>query len=210
MYHIRLSKLLRILAPQKVSPSEICNLLRRYNYDYSESPDQMIEESAVHKIAHKYGVRIPIDVYKNDWFGYLTIRRRVTPEVYEKHPWLHEIEKCDDYEQCAEIINRNYEGVFQMDKEGNITQLKLAPFSEQFLLAALFSEKIHWFMFKLGRDSFDEALLRDIYQYKYNKKIKWNEKDGILEGHVEYKSAKFIIDEGRVIDDLCKEFRLMF
>ena len=154
----------------------------------------MIEEFAVRIIARKYNVKIPVDLYKNDWFGDLMIRRRIKPEVFDNHPWLSDVEKCEDYEQCAEIINSNYEGYFQMNKEGNITQLKLVPFADQYLLAALFSEKIHWFMFKLGRDSIDEALLRDPYHYKYDMRIKWDEKDCILKGPVQYRFTDYIID----------------
>ena len=212
MYHVKLSKLARILAPQGATIPELCEVLRSYRYNYPEDPDCLIEENAVRCVGHKYGVTIPVDVYKNDWFGYRTILRRIGPDAFDKYPWLIQLEDCENYEQCSKVINSVFDGVFEMSDKGNIAQHQLAPYDVQYLLAALFSDKSHGFLFKLGPEAFDEELLETYPKYKYDMRIDWDESTGILKAGIQYRTRNVIVDnETRKItrETGCLHFRQM-
>lgn len=84
--------------------------------------------------------------------------------IYKDLEWVRQLDLCNDWTERAGIVNRVFQGKFQMnERNGSITQIGTATPEEQWGLAVIFVNNIHKYRFWVKKEDFDEEVLVDYY-----------------------------------------------
>ena len=84
--------------------------------------------------------------------------------IFENSEWVCKADLCANISECAEIVNKAFEGKLFMCQNGEIHQLEdglLSP-EERFGLVRIFWYKIHRFKFWVSKDDFEDEVLKTL------------------------------------------------